>query len=487
MGGPHVKIPASRCWLGFGRCDITPSVGIYHRFWGAAAHDQATGVHRPLFADVLLMGQKGMFPGKQGVALVALDHCLLRPPEMQALREATAARVGLLPESITFVFSHTHSAAHLSRARKDLPGGDMIGPYLDTLPYLLAEAFDRARTAWGPVSIQHARAECDMAHQRDFHDPQTGEYVCGYNPEHSQRGYPVQVMRVTDQSGAVKVTLVHYPCHPTTLAWENTLISPDYVGALRETVEDTIAAPCMFLLGACGDIGPKVGFVGDTEIADRNGRQVGWTALSALASLPREAADLAYTGAVVSGATLATWGFEKHDATRQRQTEIFRSRAWTVDLAYPPEMPTLEQARADMQQLETDEAAARTRGDEPAARKLRALVERKRRLIDRLEPLPAGSQYPYPIRAWQFGDAFAVALEGEPYHEVQRALMARFPDHPLIVVPLANGSRCSYLPTREAYALPLYQVEVSMLAAGCLETIIESIAEQLTAWQNDAV
>ena len=32
-------------------------------------------------------------------------------------------------------------------------------------------------------------------------------------------------------------TIVNYACHPTTLAWQNTLVSPDYVGALREVVE----------------------------------------------------------------------------------------------------------------------------------------------------------------------------------------------------------------------------------------------------------
>ena len=33
--------------------DITPPVGIYHRMWGAATHDRATGVHKPLLATLL--------------------------------------------------------------------------------------------------------------------------------------------------------------------------------------------------------------------------------------------------------------------------------------------------------------------------------------------------------------------------------------------------------------------------------------------------
>ena len=54
---PHVDTcvdtPQSRCRAGLARGDITPPVGIYHRMWGAATHDRAIGVHRPLEATAL--------------------------------------------------------------------------------------------------------------------------------------------------------------------------------------------------------------------------------------------------------------------------------------------------------------------------------------------------------------------------------------------------------------------------------------------------
>src|SRR4051812_37167032 len=49
----HVDTPQTRCQAGVSRGDITPPVGIYHRMWGAAMHDRATGVHRPLLATLL--------------------------------------------------------------------------------------------------------------------------------------------------------------------------------------------------------------------------------------------------------------------------------------------------------------------------------------------------------------------------------------------------------------------------------------------------
>ena len=54
---------------------------------------------------------------------------------------------------------------------------------------------------------------------------------------------------------------------------------------MRETVERATGAPCVFALGACGDIGPRYGFVGDLRAADQNGEQLGYAALAALAAL----------------------------------------------------------------------------------------------------------------------------------------------------------------------------------------------------------
>src|SRR4051794_20752813 len=56
---PHVDTPQSVCRLGLARADITPPVGIYHRMWGAATHDRASGVHRPLTATGLVLQAAG--------------------------------------------------------------------------------------------------------------------------------------------------------------------------------------------------------------------------------------------------------------------------------------------------------------------------------------------------------------------------------------------------------------------------------------------
>ncbi|MBC7815871.1 MAG: hypothetical protein IAG10_03110, partial [Planctomycetaceae bacterium] len=283
----------------------------------------------------------------------------------------------------------------------------------------------------------------------------------------------------------VLATIVNYPCHTTTLAWENTLISPDYVGALREVVERETNAPCLFLLAPCGDIGPRDGYVGDTSVADRNGRQVGFAALSVLAGMNPAETDQVYVGPVYSGATLGNWRHQPWDASRRAITSLAKHAALTVPLPYLASLPKLAEAEPLHRELIAEEQAARAAGRLDEVATLRAKVERQRRLLDRIRPLPQGETYPLPAWAWQWGDAFWIAAEGEPYHFLQSELIRRFPGRPLIAITLSNGTNCSYLPTREAYSKPqLYQPEVALVAPGSLETLTDAIGRQLSEWEQ---
>ncbi|MFN8710055.1 MAG: hypothetical protein ACK50J_25575, partial [Planctomyces sp.] len=246
----RVQTPQSRCRAGVARRDITPPVGIYHRMWGAATHDRATGVHRPLLATVLVLCPSGelgsgsqVSPGNavvprrdvsipqmndDRVVILAIDHCLLWDEELRRLRDTICHRT-LIPEScLQIAFSHTHAAGLMDRSRTALPGGELIGPYLDSLAITLAEAVQDAMLSLQPASIVYGTGSCSLAAHRDTWDAERKLFVCGYNPS-GPTDSTVMIARVTDASGSPMAVLVNYACHPTTLAWDNTLISPDYI------------------------------------------------------------------------------------------------------------------------------------------------------------------------------------------------------------------------------------------------------------------
>ncbi len=480
----QVITPQSRCRFGLARGDITPPVGIYHRMWGAATHERATGVHRPLSATAVVFQRLDGEPTVEAEQVVlAIDLCLLWDREMNALREAVCGRNGLAPEQLTVAFSHTHGAGLMGLERVGLSGGELIPRYLDELGERSAALVAEARRAVRPATVAYGVGRCALAGHRDFWDEASGQFVCGFNPD-GPADDMVLVGRATGDSGAALATFVNYACHPTTLAWENTLISPDYPGALREVVEGATGVPCVFLQGASGDLGPREGFVGDTAVADRNGRQLGYAALAALEGLPAPATQFRYKGPVISGATLGAWEHVPLEAATLQRQARWRCRRWMVDLPYREGLRTAEQTEAERARWQTEEEEARAAGDADRARDCRAMVERMTRGLTRVRGLPPGETFPLPVALWQMGDAFWLAVEAEHYQLLQWSLRKRFAGVPLVVMTLANGSRPAYLPTRDAYGKGIYQESIAVLAAGSLERLIEAIAEQVGAWQD---
>jgi hypothetical protein len=484
MGTAFVPTPTTRCGFGIARCNVTPPVGIYNRMWGAALTDQATGIHRPLTATAMAIQPADCTNPAQRQIIIAVDHVFFRPKEMHEILERTSALTGIPEEQILIAFSHTHSAGLLVRERCNMPGGDLIGPYLDELPSKLAMACLTAVATIHPAVMTYATTHCRMGRHRDFWDEVSGQFVCGFNPD-GEIDDSLVAIRVTDACQRTVATIVNYGCHPTTLAWENTLISPDYIGAMREVVELATNAPCAFLLSPCGDVGPMDGFTGDVRVADRNGRQVGHQVLSALESLPAPELDFHFAGAVISGATIGSWKHRPQTPERLVATKRFEYCHEPIDLDYLDSLPTLAQAEQLYADLHEQEQQAKTAGDEQRLRDVRALCERARRQLDRMRPLPAHTHYPLSVWLWRMGDALWVALEGEPYNAIQAWLRKRFTGRPVVITVMVNGARNCYMPTREAYEKNLYQVEVALLAPGCLEETAQVIERRLAEWLKD--
>lgn len=478
----RVETPQSQCLFAMAWADITPPSNIYHRMWGAAKHERATGVHRPLRATVACFGSlQDTTPSPHSRhCLIALDHCVLGAVEHRQLVSRVARLSGLPEDCLFVVFSHTHGAGLMGLDRATLPGGDLIAGYLESVAETTARLAKDCVARLEPVEIVYGRGQCDLAAHRDFFDGATGHFVCGFTP-----GVPaddlVLVARVTDRKGSTRAVLVNYACHPTTLAWENTVISPDYIGAMRELVEQHASAPCLFLQGACGELGPKEGFVGDPAVADRNGRQLGFAALSALEALPAPGTFFEYAGPVVSGATLGVWKHQPLSTEALDRRKQWSLHRWHEPLPYRPGRATPAQVETELRTIREAEVAARASGETSRAAELRALGERKHRLLHRLAELPAGETYPLQVALWRVGGAFWLGVQGESYNVLQTELRRRFPNFAIVVASIASDWGASYLPPAALYDQGLYQESIAVVAAGSLEQLIASIAERITA------
>lgn len=486
MSTTTVQTPASQLRFGVARADITPPVGIYHPLWGAARHHRATGVHRPLTGEVMAFGPAQERDGS-GVQLVRaqLDLPGLVKPQHYDLLQALSEASGLPLDQIIISYSHTHAAGWFTPDRIALPGGELIEAYLATLRAKLQEACRQALATMQEVTITYAQGRCNLAANRDYWDEENNLYACGYNPD-APADDTVVVARMTGQTGQWVAVVVNYGCHPTSLAWENTLISPDYVGAMREVVEQATGATCVFALGACGDLGPKNGFVGDVAVADRNGRQLGYAALAALETMLPPAADFVYQGPVVSGATLGTWAAVPLTGERLAEISRFAGGIYTVDLPLKPrpDAAALKQELADwLARIKEADAQGKT----VEARDYNARAERARRWLARLNDLPEGATMPLQYTVHRLGDAVWITCGGEPYNAIQVELRRRFPEFTLLFSPVAGELQVAYLLPAERYGKGLYQEEPSILAPGCLELLTEAIAERVEELTRKAV
>ena len=436
--------------VGVARRDITPPPGIFFRVWGPATLDVPRGVHRPMTLTALaLRGEDG-----DPVVLLALDVGWWAMVEDEwRVRGGILEALGLDPGRLLVSLSHTHAGPQTCTTEAHQPGGELIAPYLDSLRDAGVEAAREAIDGARPGRLEWAYGLCDLATNRELREG--GRFLVGFNPE-GEPDATLLVGRASSAEGAVLATLVNYACHPTTLAWQNDQISPDFVGALREVVEDATAAPCLFLQGASGDLGPREGFVGDPAVPDRHGRRLGYAVLSTLTGMLPPGGALTLAGAVESGAPLAMW-----EPARAVPDGRLEASFEPVAVELKP-IPTLE------------ELAERWSGiDELSLRERLKRAERLAGIYGRLDP-PS-----HPAWVWRLGGAALVAHPGEAYGRFQQGLRARFPRTAVAVLGCTNGPGWVYLPPRELYGSDRYPVWQTPLAAGSMERLEEACARAI--------
>ena len=473
----RVDTPQSRCRVGIARADITPPIGIYHRMWGAALHDQATGIHRPLTATALWLEA---LDGSGRLLILGLDHCLLDGAEFARIRDNINRAAAIPVDDVLLSMSHTHGSAWMSRSRSQLPGGDLIGPYLDRMTDTCARLAVEASRLVEPATILYGTARCSLAAHRDYWDERTKRFACGFNPD-GPADDTVMVAKMMGQSGGLVGTLVNYACHPTTLAWQNTLISPDYVGSTREVIELETGVPCLFLQGSSGDLGPREGYVGEPEVADRNGRQLGFAALSGLESLHGPGSRFEYAGSVVSGALLGTWEHRPLRNEELARNERWRTRRFVSQLPYRNNLPTEAATRAELAKWESEEARARAADDPAQVSECRARAEQMTRQLARLASLPAGPSYPLPVHLAHIGGAVWVFSAGELYQHFQITIRRRFPGYAIVVATLTNDWQPGYIPAAGSYGKGIYQESIAAVAPGSLEGLTETVCGEIRA------
>ena len=434
---PEIRQHEFQGLFGIAVAEINPPAGMYSRTWGYSEHDVAEGIHRPLRASCLTISG---LSENVNLTLLALDLMVwLSRKDEEGIRLPLEEEFNLAPGTLITHLSHSHGAPFTDPMLANASGGHLIKDYrkqiLKTCRQLLSEAFENKRVcvlSWGI-------GRCGLAFNRDLTLPETGDPVVGINPS-TTADDTLLVGRITAQSGVNVASLVHYAAHPTSLGGLNRLISPDYVGAMRELVErDTNEAPCIFLHGADGELAPRRCYEESTEAADQNGRELGYAALSTLTSLMPSGKKMVFDRKVESGATLGLWKYvdELPDQRIGMITE-------TVELELG-DLPTIDAFKKLVEAKSGFEK------------------ERAQRGLALREKLGESSTYDFPIYAWKLGKTIMVGAPIEFYDEFQIFLRRQFPENLILVLDICNGF-LNYLPRQEEFTRNTYQVKIALFA-----------------------
>jgi hypothetical protein len=444
--------------IGVARADITPPPNIYARSWGSAQHDAAEGIHRPLVVTCLYFS--GGDP-KLELYLICFDlGWWYDNAHEQAIRERILKDSGIRDDQLITHMGHTHSGPITNLQNLEREGGHLIPGYRDKIVEGAVAAILGAKANAQTAVASWASGRCDLARNRDLVlDSET--FLCGINPD-GPSDDTVLVGRVTDMSGNIIATMVNYACHPVSLGGGNKLISPDYYGAMREVVErDTDGAPCLFLHGASGDMTPLRSYESDTAIADQNGRQLGYAALSTLTGMLPPEQELAFDRIEDSGARLGRWSLRPKPASTV--LKITRSQTELPYVNLPTEAELL--------------AAIKDCTDRPLKERL------ERRLMVR-QDVGDGTSRTVSTTLVQIGDAFLVGAPAEPYSAYQVEIRKRFPGHAVMVLNIVNGN-VGYLAPADTYNKPgLYQIKISLFQPGCMEQVIEDTSKSLKVLED---
>jgi hypothetical protein len=454
---------------GVGRVEITPPLTAPHASWGAQVHVLPDGVEAALWATALVVDD-----GATRAAWIDLDIVVITGEEAQAIRAAVAATLGIPEAQVRVSVTHNHAGPPPSAWNWTGQGQAALAGYFGLLPELAAGAALLARNDLRParlgVGVGESRVGVNRRETAPDGRPVTGANADGFTDPQ------VFVLRIDDRDGGPIVAVVGYTMHPTTLGPTNRLISPDWPGHMKRTVEAITGTTCLFVQGAAGNVGPGPrGFTDDLKVMREIGKQVGCEAARVWLGIDLPAVRLRHDRVIESGAPLSTWLAEPID----EPAPVVRFAERDVALPVQEQPPVAEAAaRVEAAQRRLDELKAAGAADEEVA--AATFVTKRANMAHwRAETYGGRDNVVVPIYLLQIGPAVFAGIGGEPFAEIGAAIKRRSPFPHTWFGGYTNGW-AGYIPTAEAYPQGGYEVDTTPFAPEAAAILVEAAVAALT-------
>ena len=467
--GPKDSAP-SGLLAGVARADITPPIGVAQMNWGSQTHVRAIGIDPAgMKATALVLSD-----GDQKFAMVDVDRLSISGLE-PAIGEA-AKRTGIPDAHIRIGATHTHAAVMVSRA-KGPPGLDLT-PLVDMAERYRLSVIDKivgliaeANAQLEPVHMHGGRGEGTININRRVRAEADRPPAVGRNPS----GFvdrELVVFRIDDAQGQTMAVVANFQCHGTVLAYENRIISPDWVGMTRATIEQAFpGALSLFFQGAAGNQGPVEGFSGDLGVAHRLGRTLGHQVAAIAMQIETVRRVPTFEGFVESTAFQS----KQHWRVRGPRDSTLRFASRLVDVprrTYSTQEIAGMRARlqrAELQLAQLPEGASTLERHQAGAR-----VRRFADLLAQWSRPVGPSPLQIEVQALRIGELALVAMPGEPFAEIGTAVKSASPFEFTMFCAYSDGTGGDYVPTADEYEYGGYEVERTPYDPGTASKVIDA-------------
>lgn len=411
--------------------DISPEKGVELAGYPHCPRHN-TGINDPLYASCLYLENRGT-----GILIISLDILFISKKYVCRIRKNISAATGIPEKNISICCTHTHSGPWAS-GRLDFEAlENELEPdhdYIENMIRKVSEAGIKAYKERFTASAGTGKGLCGKergvgGNRRDPDGPA--------DPE-------VRVMGVKDESGRVRVCIVNYALHPTFLHAENTLVSADYPGYIREFLKEKFPdAVMLFLQGFAGDQSSRYFRKGQSfGEAQRVGHEIG-----------KKAAEIINTIEYKNTAAIRTLSEEVEIKLRKFPCEDEASESFNNARR---EYTRLKEANAPY--IELQNANVKMLGAEDLLGYI--IMLRKGKRIDLYE-----DEKPAEILTVTIDGISMVFMPGEIFVEYGLQIKNAFPEREMFMASVSNGCLPGYVYTREALEEGGYEADTSMLSA----------------------
>ena len=416
----------SQVQVGVGKTDITPALGT--PMDGYYIERLASNVHDELFVRAMVLED-----GSNTLVLVVADVIDVAPYGFTAARERIHKELNIPLSNIIISATHTHTGPSFSQ------------PYEEFLAQKILDAAAIATQNLQPVIIKSGagREENISFHRRFLMKDGTVKFNPGImNPDIVKPMGPIDpsvgIVYIETLDGNPVAVLVNFALHLDTIG--GTEISADFPFFMGQVLKKVIGEDLMvfFGFGTCGNVNHINVKEEDTLEGYERAERIGYAlAASIIREIP---------------------------ALEIQNIHQLSSESEVVYLTMPQYTEEQIQAAKVNSKKKSDQIASTPEIRE--AMKIMRIYELNN------EPIEA------EVLTFGIGDVGIVALPGEIFVELGLEIKELSPFKNTLVLTLANNS-IGYIPNKEAFQYGAYEVEVSMIAEGEGEKLVESSLGQL--------